>query len=63
MMCEKCWRDAFRRAYGSHRDQADCYHEILEERKNSPCTLEQQAGEYWDKEKKCDTRSLTNGKL
>jgi hypothetical protein len=62
MMCEKCWRDAFNRAYGGSKSQAECYQEILDERKNKPCTLEQQAGEYWDKENKCDTRNLINGK-
>ncbi len=34
--CEKCWRDA-------HGDP-DRYRELIEERKENPCTPEQQAG-------------------
>lgn len=42
--CEKCWSDAFMRAHlrGSH--QADEYGKLLKERKDKPCTPEQQAG-------------------
>ena len=41
-ICEKCWSDAFD-PYG---DQAERYHELIKERKDHPCTPEQQAGEY-----------------
>ena len=34
--CEKCWRDA-----GGDPDR---YHELLNQRKDSPCTPEEQAG-------------------
>ena len=34
--CEKCWRDA--------HGEADRYSELLMERKDFPCTPEQQAG-------------------
>ena len=41
-MCEKCWTDAYLRGMTSGRSQVDCYEEIMEERKDNPCTLEQQ---------------------
>jgi len=56
--CEKCWGDAFNRSYGSGKSQVECYHELLEERKNNPCTLEEQAGQWWDNDKQCDKRNL-----
>jgi len=57
MICEKCWGDAYRRSFFSGKDQIDCYHELLEERKNNPCTPEEQAGDYWDEENQCDSRA------
>jgi len=57
--CEKCWADAFRRAYGSGRCQTDEYQELIEERKDNPCTPEEQCGEmhlvleYKDGRKQC----------
>ncbi len=54
--CEKCWGDAFRRSYGGSKSQSECYHELLEERKNNRCTPKEQAGEWWDEENQCDTR-------
>jgi len=41
---EKCWNDAFTRSRWSGKDQADCYHDLIEERKDNPCTPEDQAG-------------------
>ena len=43
--CEKCWADAYRRAIDSGRSQVECYIELLEERKDHPCSDEEQAGE------------------
>jgi len=43
--CEKCWSDAYSRARMSNRSQSDCYAELLEERKDNPCTAEQQRGD------------------
>lgn len=54
--CEKCWGDAYLRARLSHRDQTDCYYELLEERKGNPCTPKEKAGQWWDEEKQCDSR-------
>lgn len=44
--CEKCWGDAFLRTL-SHPDksQYDHYLDLLSERKDNPCTPEQQKGE------------------
>lgn len=53
--CEKCWADAYMGPYG---DQVDKYQRLIKERENNPCTPEEQAGEWWDKEKKIDTRKL-----
>ena len=54
--CQKCWHDAFRRSYGTEKCQAEVYQDILEERKDHHCTPRQQAGDYWDEEKQCDSR-------
>jgi hypothetical protein len=56
--CEKCWADAYMRSIGSGKSQSDCYYELLEERKNNPCTPQEQAGDYWDEEKQCDRREV-----
>ena len=58
--CEKCWADAFRAAMNDpSKDQATHYAEIVCERdRDGPvCTLEQQAGPYWDEERQCDGRN------
>jgi len=56
--CEKCWSDAFLRSYSTHKSQSVCYHELLEERKNNPCSPREQAGMFWDEEKQCDSRKI-----
>lgn len=44
--CEKCWREAGRRAMSNpHKSKAEHYHDILEERKDNPCTEAEQRGE------------------
>ena len=45
MACEKCWGDAYLRSLSSGKSQADCYRELLEERKNNPCSEAEQKGE------------------
>jgi hypothetical protein len=40
------------------KGQAECYHELLEERKDSPCSPREQAGDYWDEELQCDRRTI-----
>jgi hypothetical protein len=63
MMCCKCWHDAHDRAYSQRRSQAECYKELVEERKGVPCTPQEHAGPYWDEERQIDTRgrSETDG--
>ena len=56
--CEKCWADAALKSLSTHRSQTECYFELLKERKDNPCTPREQAGEWWDEEKKCDKRFL-----
>lgn len=61
MMCEKCWRDSATGPYGDH---AEAYAKLLRERDASdkPCTLREQAGDYWDEAKQCDSRLAARGK-
>lgn len=42
--CEKCWNDAFDRSLYTSKGQAEWYRELLNERKDDPCTPEEQAG-------------------
>lgn len=42
--CEKCWGDAYERAFLIGGSQADHYRALLEERKDDPCTIEEQEG-------------------
>lgn len=44
MICEKCWGDAYLRSYGTGKSQYACYLELLEERKDNPCTEDEQRG-------------------
>ena len=57
-MCEKCWGDAYFRHYSTGKSQAECYEELLEERKDNPCSPKEQAGQWWDEEKQIDIRLL-----
>lgn len=50
--CEKCWADAYLRAMNTGKSQTECYHELLEERKEHPCSVEEQSGKdlyFWNK--------------
>lgn len=44
MGCERCWNDAYTQARMSGQSQADVYRQLLDERKDDPCTPEQQVG-------------------
>jgi len=57
-MCEKCWSEAYRKSLYNGKSQSDCYLDILEERKDNPCSPQEQAGGWWDEEKQCDKRDL-----
>jgi len=51
--CEKCWEDAFIPYIGTDVDK---YWRLLKERENNPCSPKEQAGQWWDEEKQCDSR-------
>ena len=55
--CEKCWGDAYTRSLDTGHSQPDCYHKILIERTDNPCSPEEQAGQWWDEETQSDTRN------
>ena len=43
--CEKCWRDAFTRSCNDpFKSQTEAYLELLKEREDNPCTIEEQEG-------------------
>lgn len=45
--CEKCWADAFIRSRTNpSKAQAEHYRDLLRERKDKPCTTEEQAGDW-----------------
>lgn len=46
--CEKCWGDAFLAARHGE-DQSDAYRRLLRERKDTPCTPEQQCGDVHER--------------
>jgi len=56
MACEKCWADAHLRMWLQGGTQSDHYRGLLKERKDNPCTPEQQRGE--EKVNHVSTRQL-----
>jgi len=44
MMCEKCWADAYGEMMRRGGCQTDHYRRLLEERKDNPCSPEEQRG-------------------
>ena len=49
--CEKCWGDAYRRALGdTSKTQSDHYRDLLEERKDNPCSQKDQDGQFAEEE-------------
>ncbi|MDY6895005.1 MAG: hypothetical protein SVO01_06265 [Thermotogota bacterium] len=58
--CEKCWGDAYFRHRVTGKSQTECYRELLKERKDNPCSPEEQAGQWWDEETKSDKRITKN---
>jgi hypothetical protein len=45
-MCEKCWADAYMRMRERGGAQADHYRDLLEERREIPCSAEEQVGQF-----------------
>ena len=44
--CEKCWSDAYMRTLAEpNKSQAAHYRDLLEERKDHPCTEDEQKGQ------------------
>ncbi len=58
MVCEKCWGDAYFEMLKTGKSQSSAYFELLEERKNDPCTPKQAAGQYWDRKNQRDAREI-----
>lgn len=44
-MCDKCWRDAYVLSMTIGGFQVDHYHKLLEERKDNPCTKDEEEDE------------------
>ncbi len=42
--CEKCWTDAYLRSQMEGEHQGVIYRRLLEERRDNPCTMEEQKG-------------------
>ena len=54
--CEKCWNDACLRMRMTGKSQHECYYELLNERKDNPCSEKERAGQFWDEQKGIDKR-------
>lgn len=52
--CEKCWGDAYRRMMMLGGSQTEHYYALLEERKDNPCTPEEQKGEQTNEREDSD---------
>jgi hypothetical protein len=48
--CEKCWRDASKAMLTRGVDQVEEYHRLLQERKDNPCSPEEQDGSIYERE-------------
>jgi len=54
--CEKCWEDAYSLSRSNGLPQHVNYIRLLEERGSNPCSPKEQAGQFWDSEKRIDKR-------
>ncbi len=56
-MCERCWGDAFIRKMLHGGSQVENYKILVADReREDPCSPQDQAGQFWDKEKQRDRR-------
>jgi len=53
--CEKCWYDAYE-LQDCEENHYETYNRLIKERKDNPCSEIEQAGQFWDEERKVDTR-------
>ena len=57
--CEKCWSDAYTKSMcNPYKSQAEIYSELIIERKDDPCTPEQQAGPDANECPKCNKKAV-----
>jgi len=57
LYCEKCWGDAYLRMINDlSKSQTEHYEDLLIERDCNPCSEKEQAGQFWDEERQCDSR-------
>jgi len=55
--CEKCWEDSYARWRDNpEKDRMEYYNDLLRERASNVCSLEEQAGQFWDEKKQYDKR-------
>lgn len=54
MICEKCWGDSYVKDEGVPR--VDRYLELIDDRRDNPCSPREQAGEFWDEDREQDIR-------
>jgi len=59
--CEKCWADAYMRSRETGTSQTEAYQALLLEREARQCSPQQQAGQFWDAERGCDSRTPETG--
>jgi hypothetical protein len=57
--CEKCWEDAFYRSMvDAFKSKSEHYSDLIKERKDNPCTPEEQAGEEAEICKECNRQTV-----
>ncbi len=56
--CEKCWSDAYMKNFSNGKGQAENYSFLIEERKENPCTPEEQAGKDARTCPKCHRKTI-----
>lgn len=59
MACEKCWGDAYFRwrFVDGGKSQSEHYRELLEERKDAPCTPDEQAGSVYSEDSEAENNA------
>jgi hypothetical protein len=56
--CEKCWTDAGFRAASRQTSKAEEYEALMDERRDTPCTPEEQAGPEATECPRCQRRTV-----